>query len=442
MTSLLFRMLLLWAVVASNVWGESDRAPNVLLILVDDLGWPDISAHGSEEVLTPHIDSIGDRGVRFTSGYVTAPQCSPARAGLLTGRYQTRLGHDNNNYLHACFADEQLTIADALQDEGYITGAFGKWHLGFFDHEHPQEQGFDHFWGFLHGGHAYLGERWQDSDTPFFHGRQELAKPDAFLTDTIAGESMAFMTENQRRPWFAYVAFNAPHSPLQMPPGYEERVAGIEDVARARFVAMMMNLDDAIGRMLARLKETGQGENTLVVFLSDNGGQPHANASVNLPFRGNKGDVYEGGVRIPFMLQWPAVIPSGQVVDYPVTSLDILPTALAAAGRSEFSIDEPAGVDLLPYLRQRLNLAPRPLFWRWSGQTALRLGDLKWVQYPDRAPELYDLHLDPYETRDLAAIHPTKEKELEKIFRDWDAGNPELNETHRDNRQRPQRPLK
>lgn len=414
--------------------------PNVLVILVDDLGWADISAHGSADVVTPHIDSIGANGVRFTAGYVTAPQCSPTRAGLLTGRYQSRFGHDNNNYLHACFAGPQVTIADAFQSGGYATGAFGKWHLGHHPHERPLEHGFTSFWGFLHGGHAYLGKRWQDADTDMFRNNQKVEKPDGFLTDTIADRSVEFMSAHQEEPWFAYVAFNAPHSPLQMPPGCEDRVGQIKDRSRARFVAMMLNLDDAIGRMLGCLRDTGQWENTMVVLLSDNGGQPHANSSINLPFRGNKGDVFEGGIRIPFMIQWPAHIPDGQVVDEPVISLDIMPTALAAAGLQADTADGLDGIDLLPALTKRLALADRPLFWRWNGQKAVRVGDWKWVSYPNQPPALFNLHRDPYETHDLIAQEPAKGRELRATFAAWDAGNSPLNEAHRDTRVRPKRP--
>ncbi len=440
-STLCSRLLLVCLFSAGAVWGQADRKPNILLVLVDDLGWPDVSAHGSADVVTPHIDSIGMHGARFTAGYVTAPQCSPARAGLLTGCYQSRFGHDNNSYLHACFASPRTTIADRLKSAGYDTAAFGKWHLGEFAHEHPMAHGFDEFWGFLHGGRAYLGTRWQDVDNPLVRGHEEVPSA-GFLTDSITTEAIDFMVRKQSEPWFAYLAYNAPHSPLQMPPAYTDRVSHIEDESRARFVAMMMNLDDNIGRIIDTLQETGQWEDTLIVFLSDNGGQPHANASINLPFRGKKGDVYEGGVRIPFMVQWPREIPAGQVVDYPVFSLDVLPTALAAARSKPADDITGAGVNLLPALTQRLTLSPRPMYWRWSGQTAVRLGDWKWVQYPNQSAELYRLDLDPYETTDLTGTHPAKAREMAAMFAAWDAENPPLNEAHQDRRERPTPPTK
>ncbi len=261
--------LLLFRVAA----GATPDRPNILILLADDLGWADVGFNGSKEIPTPHLDSLAASGVRCTAGYVTAPPCSPTRAGLLTGRYQQRFGHDSNNYNLACFHTGQRILPEHLKPAGYVTGMVGKWHLGMAPLDHPLRHGFDEFFGFQGGGHAYLSERWQDKENPVMRGTQ--ARPldgSRFLTTTFGRESAAFIRRHPDRPGLLYTAFNAPHLPMTMPPGYEDKVKHIANPNRARCVAMTMNLDDTIGEIIAALRVTGQEERTLIVFLSDNGG--------------------------------------------------------------------------------------------------------------------------------------------------------------------------
>lgn len=430
-------MLHLLLASACGVVARAER-PNILVVIADDLGWADVGFNGSREIPTPHLDSLSANGVRCTAGYVTAPQCSPSRAALLTGRYQQRFGHDTNNYHLACIDSGQRLFPEHLQAAGYATGMIGKWHLGASPSRHPQRHGFDDFFGFQGGGHAYRGERPQDGDNPLLRGTTPVRLDGAeFLTTTFGREAAAFIRGHASEPWFLYVAFNAPHIPMTMPPGYEAKVAHVPHKLRRLCAAMTMNLDDAVGDVLAALRDTGQEERTLVVFLSDNGGTatPTAivkNGSLNVPYRGVKGDVYEGGIRVPFVVQWKGGLPAGRTFDSPVSALDILPTALAAAGVAPPDGERLEGVNLLPHLR---GAAPAPphdaLFWRWQSSKAVRQGDWKWVVANGRATdELFNLATDPSEQTDLAAREPERVAALAAMFAAWDEGNPALDPAH------------
>jgi arylsulfatase A-like enzyme len=330
------------------VWGGVALAerPNILLVIADDLGWADVGFNGSVEIPTPHLDSLAANGVRCSAGYVPAPQCSPFRAALLTGRYQQRFGHDTNSYHLACLDTGQRLFPAHLKAAGYATGMVGKWHLGDAPAHHPQRHGFDTFFGFQVGGHAYLVERPQDEANPLQRGTTPLRLDGReFLTTTLGREAAAFIRSPTETPRFLYASLNAPHVLMTTPPGYESKVAHIPNKLRRLCVAMMMNPEDAVGDTLAALRDTGQEDHTLVFFLSDNGGtgSPGAfvkNVSLSVPFRGVKGEVYEGGIRVPFVVQWKGVLPAGRTLEEPVSALDILPTALAAAG-----VPPPPGVD-------------------------------------------------------------------------------------------------
>ena len=413
------------------------KKPNILIILADDLGWADTGFNGSKEVATPHLDSLATNGIRFSAGYVTAPQCSPTRAGLLTGRYQQRFGHDNNNYNLACFHTGQRIFPEYLKAAGYATGMVGKWHLGSAPSDHPQQHGFDEFFGFQGGGHAYLTERPQDADNPVMHGTNALPLDGTtFLTTTFGRESASFIRRHTDQPWFLYVAFNSPHIPQAMPPGYEDKVKDIKQPIRARCVAMTMNMDDAVGEILDALRTTGQEDRTLIVFTSDNGGTALPdnmikNGSLNVPYRGVKGDVYEGGIREPFVIQWKSHLPAGKTIDAPVSSLDLLPTALAAADSKPLPDISLEGVNLLPYLTGKTEDAPHDvLYWRWQDKCAVRQGDWKWVRVKNDPEELYNLATDPYEKTNCAASHPEELKQLAGLFTAWNTKNPELNPAH------------
>ena len=421
-----------------------DARPNILVIMADDLGYADIGVHGGREVRTPNIDALAASGVRCTSGYVTAPYCSPSRAGFLTGRHQTRFGHEFNP--HA--GDESVlglplserTIADRLRSAGYATGLIGKWHQGFNAPRHPLSRGFDEFFGFLVGGHNYqlhakaapkFGSA--HSHDMIYRGR-ELQRLEGHATDLFTDEAVRFMRRDPGRPWFLYLAFNAVHTPLEIAERWRERLpASVTDPARRGYLALLLGLDESIGRVTAHLRSTGQEKETLVFFLSDNGGSGRKgffayNTGVNVPLRGDKGQMLEGGIRVPFLVSWPGRLPAGATFDHPVSALDILPTSLAAAG--QVRPDGLDGADLLPCLSGARREPPHPaLFWRFGPQRALRRGNWKLVDWRDFEAktnsgwQLFDLEKDIGETTDLASRHPELVAEMSGEWTRWNAGN-------------------
>ncbi|MBM4032318.1 MAG: sulfatase [Planctomycetes bacterium] len=399
------------------------RKPNVLVIVADDLGYADIGVHGCKDIPTPHIDSLAAGGVRFTNGYVTCPVCSPTRAGLTTGRYQQRFGHEFNTG-PAPEGDVGLpltetTFADRMKAAGYATGMVGKWHLGAAAKFHPLRRGFGEFFGFLGGAHSY---------TNLAGGRRggilrgtEPANEQDYLTDAFAREAVAFIGRHEKEPFFLYLTFNAVHNPLQAPAKYLDRFPTLKGNRRT-YAAMLSAMDDGIGAVLKKLRDAGIEQNTLIFFISDNGGPPRANASSNGALRASKGTVYEGGIRVPFIIQWKAQLPGGRTFDQPVISLDILPTALAAGGAPvppEAKLD---GVDLLPFVKGEKATAPHGvLFWRFGAQAAARKGNWKFVQPRSGASELYDLAADVGESKNLAAEKPDVLKDLSDAWAKWHA---------------------
>ena len=415
--------------------------PNILILLADDLGYADLGIQGSKEIPTPHIDSLAHNGVRFTSGYVSSAMCSPSRAGLLTGRSQSRFGHDINwepewpvdpDDVRGLPLTEK-TIADHLKPAGYRTGVVGKWHLGEAPPFHPNQRGFDEFFGFIGGGHNYFTAHYRESP-PLNHYNTRLERNGApqpaapgYLTTVLGEESAAFIHRHRGRPWLLYAAFNAPHTPLQATPELLERVRHIKDEKRRTYAAMVVGLDDAIGRILRQLRDDGLEERTLVFFLSDNGGPPEDNASDNTPLRGRKGQMWEGGIRVPFLAQWKGVLPAGKTDDRAVSSMDILPTALAAAGTAGVASPPLDGVDLLPYLTGKEAGDPHDLlFWRIAerGIWAVRGGDHKLVKQGERT-HLYHLPKDIREARNLDGKMPGVQARLQKAFDEWHATLPQ-----------------
>lgn len=403
--------------------------PNILLIVADDLGWGELGFQGNKSIPTPQLDSLASGGVRFTSGYVSGPYCSPTRAGLLTGRYQQRFGHEFNPAQQAT-ADNpatkpglpltERTIANRLKEAGYATGLFGKWHLGNAPEQQPQQRGFDEFYGFLGGAHTYL--KVGQGQNAILAGTEPVADVD-YTTAAFARETNKFIEKNQDKPWFAYLAFNAVHGPLEAPEKYLEKYASIEDPKRRAYAAMTHALDDAVGVVLAKLKETKQDENTLIVFFTDNGGPTGVNTSSNAPLRGFKATVWDGGVRVPFVVNWKGKLPTGQVYDQPVIQLDVQPTVLAAAGIAAKAEDKFDGVDLLPYLTKKKEGSPHEgLFWRFGPQRAVRSGDWKLVEAGEGV-QLFNLKDDIGEQTDVAAKNPAKVKELEERYVAWNKDN-------------------
>ena len=421
---------------SAQTTGKAKR-PNILILLADDLGYADIGANGCKDVATPNIDSLAKNGVRFTSGYVSAPYCSPTRAALLTGRYQQRFGHEfNPGPIESAGPDfglplTETTMADRLKASGYATAVVGKWHLGSEAKFHPQRRGFDEFFGFLGGAHSYLQN--PANRNPIVRGTDPV-KEVTYTTDMFGDEAAAFVERNKTRPWFLYLAFNAVHTPMEATDKYLARVEQIKDPLRRTLAAMHTALDDNIGKVLATLKKEGLEHDTLIVFLSDNGGPTPVNASRNDPLRGFKTQTWEGGVRVPFIVQWKGTLPAGKVYEEPAMQIDILPTALAATGiepRPEWELD---GVNLLPYLTGKNSGRPHDtLYWRLGDQMAVRQGDWKLVK-ASNAPlversspgsaagaQLYNLATDISEQNELAAKEPERVQQLATAWEKWNA---------------------
>jgi arylsulfatase A-like enzyme len=423
-------------VMAAPAVSQPETRPNIIVIVADDLGYADVGFQGCKDIPTPHLDALAKRAVVCTSGYVSHPFCSPTRAGLLTGRYQQRFGHENNpDWLPEApsvgLPLDQTTIAQVLRKAGYATGAIGKWHLGAHPAFHPNRRGFDWYFGLLGGGHHYFDHNEFRSNP--VRARQEYLIPlvrnetpveeTEYLTDALGREAVAFVDAHLREPFFLYLAFNAPHTPLQAPDKYLERVKDVADVKRRTYGAMICGMDDAIGTVLERLKERELDRDTLVFFFSDNGGPVNVTNCRNTPLRGVKGQVYEGGIRVPFLISWPARLHPGRF-EAPVSTLDVFPTAAAVAAMM-FKVPGLDGVNVLPSLLAEAPdaLRDRTLFWRTGGGQAfaVRQEAFKLVQIGTRPAELYNLSTDIAETKDLAGDRPEIVAQLRKDLQAWNA---------------------
>ncbi len=415
--------LLLPSILVLRAAQPSSARPNFIIFYSDDLGWGETGAQGNREIPTPHTDSIAKNGIRFTSGYVAATYCSPSRAGLLTGRYPTRFGHEFNSTANAIgLRSDQTTLATRLKAHGYATAAIGKWHLGNQPENRPTKRGFDEFFGTL-------------NNTPFFHPTnfidsrinddvRPVTDPNFYTTDAFAERAVDWIERNKTKPWFLYLPFNAQHAPLQAPKKYLDRFPNITDEKRKLFAAMMAAMDDAIGRVMGKVRALGQEENTIVFYIGDNGGPTASTTSQNGPLRGFKMTTYEGGPRVPFFAQWKGKWPAGKTYDFPVLNLDVLPTIIAAAGAKPEPSWQLDGVDLTPYVTGANNARPhQTLYWRFSPQWAIRHGDMKLVVSSGGSgkPELYDIATDIGETKDLAVAQPAKVKELQVLWDKWNA---------------------
>ncbi len=412
-----------------------EEKPNIVFILVDDAGYADFGFQGSTELRTPHIDKLAQRGVRCTQAYVSASTCGPSRAGILTGRYQQRFGFEENNvpgFMSAVSAAqgaemglplEEKTMADYLKGLGYATGFFGKWHLGGADRFHPTQRGFDHFYGFRGGARDYFPY----ADTPkqplnqLERGFAEFSEHDGYLTDVLADDASAFIERNQDGPFFAMISYNAVHTPMQALPADLEQFPLLTGT-RQELAAMTLALDRACGVVFEQLENLGLTENTIIVFTNDNGGPSDRNASVNLPLSGTKSNHLEGGIRVPFLISWPGEIPDDRTYDYPISTLDLLPTFLVAGGGETDTLVHLDGKDLLPYVSGKLSGRPhQKLYWKKDCRAVVRDGDLKLIRFADRPAELYDLSKDIAEHTDLAADRPEKVRAMFKDLFEWES---------------------
>lgn len=419
---------------------DNTTKPNIVIILTDDQGYGDVGFNGCKDISTPNIDRIAANGVKFTNGYVSYAVCGPSRAGLITGRYQDRFGFCRNPLFAPKDSNMGLplseqTLAEALKGGGYQTMAIGKWHLGAHESLRPLNRGFDEFFGFLTGGHNYfpkdlvfndlseLKGQWDPYRTKLLRNNNRVEEQE-YLTDALSREAVAFVERNQENPFFLYLAYNAPHSPLQATEKYLQRFDHIKDKKRKTYAAMVSAVDDGVGALLNSLEALNIDKNTLVFFLSDNGGPELDNSSDNRELREGKGSLFEGGIRVPFAMQWPVKIPRGSVYNEPVISLDIFATAtelVQVTPKSEID-----GVNLIPFLTSKNSGVPhKQLFWRkYDDQSiAMRSGNMKLVQHKTPNKELYNLADDVSETvmlKDSILFN-----QLSTAFDNWDAKNSE-----------------
>ena len=430
---ILFILFALAAQAAAYTPKPADQ-PNILIIVSDDQGYADIGFQGCKDIPTPHLDRLAGEGLRFSNGYVTHAFCSPSRAALLTGRYQQRFGHEQNPWYDVNDHREGLPTTEKLlpqflREAGYVTGWIGKWHLGAAPEFRPENRGFVETFGFLGGGHHYLN--WKPTlvgpgpeyNEPILRNGQPVDMTN-HLTQAFGDEGAAFVRRHKSDPWFLYLAFNAPHNPLEPTPERLAQFKSIADPKRRKYAAQVSLMDDAIGNVLAALRESGQAGRTLVFFFSDNGGPLGAtgNGSSNLPLRAGKGTVYEGGIHVPFVVSWPGKLPAGRVYDLPVSSLDVFPTALALAGVPMPTNTIHDGVNLLPFLTGTNTNTPHAhLFWRMGGgkQFAIRKNDSKLVRIQNQPDELYNLGTDPGESKNLADGQTNELKTLNAAVNDW-----------------------
>lgn len=466
MTHPLILLFLLLAIVGQPVEASPNGArrfgkPNIIVILADDLGYGELGCQGNPQIPTPHIDSLAQQGVRFTAAYVTGPNCSPSRAGLLVGKFPTRFGHEfnpigaqNENPKYGLPKGE-TTLADRLQKAGYVTGIIGKWHLGGAAIYHPYRRGFDEFFGFTHEGHFFVPAPWHgvttmlrrttlpgggtgrrtfgkviygthmgydepdyDANNPIVRGSQPVTETN-YLTDAWSREAVDFIHRHRDKPFFLFVAHNAVHSPLQAADAYMRKFEQINDLQRRIFAAMLANLDNSVGKVCRAVEAAGLQQDTLIFFLSDNGGPTRELTSSNLPLRGEKGQMFEGGIRVPFLMAWPGKLPSGTVYHSPVSSVDISATALAAAKSPNQDVGD--GVDLLPFVVGNSDQRPhQTLYWRQGRNAALRHGDWKIVRQRSAQWQLFNLSQDQSETRDESSNDPDKLSELISIWQQLD----------------------
>ena len=407
--------------------------PNLIILFSDDAGYADFGFQGSRKFRTPRLDELAQSGVRFTSGYVTASVCSPSRAGMLTGRYQQRFGHELNlpGRADPAVPDSarglpltERTIADLLKEAGYTTGLIGKWHLGLEDHFHPTRRGFDEFFGMRRGS------------GPYFTGRNNTIESGMtpvpadsldYLTDEFGDQAVDFIERHQDEPFFLFLSFNAPHTPMHAREDYlAEDGPRFQTPVRSKNAAMTRSLDENIGKVLDKLEQLGLRENTLIVYANDNGGAMPYNGSLNAPLRGAKGTALEGGNRVPFLISWPGTIPAGAVFDEPVSTLDILPSFMAAAGADLPTDRTYDGVDLLPFLTGTVEGAPHDtLFWKMQWGAAVRAGDWKLVRTPRQEYWLFNLSEDISESNNLAVEEPEITSALRRSLEAWESEHPE-----------------
>jgi len=456
------------------------QQPNVILIIADDLGYSDLESYGNKLIHTPNIDGLGSGGVRFTQAYVTSPICSPSRMGIMTGRYQNRFGGEympyenfdpaflknlrkhyfrlrkaspglksvhprlglNRSKYHTGLAAGEITLAELLKGHGYATGLTGKWNLGEGDGNHPYQRGFDYCYYFDAALSRYVDDpvdtsRFINQHLPWafselaawtaraaatsIHEGRDVVKDTGYLTFSLANKALAFIEKNKDHPFFLTLTFNAPHDPFQVPKEYFDRIRSVQDSVKRVYYGMIEALDDAVGAVLQKVKSLGLDEETIIFFISDNGGATYTRATDNAPLRGGKCTHFEGGLMVPFFIKYPALITRSQVYQKPVSSLDIFSTIAAMTGTTLPSDRPYDGVNLFPYLTGNPASPHNLFYWRSGYSKALCKGDWKlYVNEKDKKTFLFNLASDIEEKHDLSSVNPAKVKELLHDLEQWE----------------------
>ncbi|MDO8683197.1 MAG: sulfatase-like hydrolase/transferase [Armatimonadota bacterium] len=391
--------------------------PNIVLLIADDMGYGDLGCYGAKDISTPNIDRLASEGVRFTQFYTTAPVCAPMRVSMLTGKYPQRTSlatNPDSKNPKAGLSPNETLLPEVLKTAGYATGLIGKWHLGYAPEFRPRKQGFDEYFGFLSGSADYFDHTYRKTEKWMFDNDTEADEP-GYMTDLLTNKAVAFIEKHKNRPFFLYVAYSAPHDPQQAPDEWLKRSR------RGVYGAMVENLDHNIGRVLQQLKDSGVEENTLVIFMSDNGADVAAfrNAGSNAPFRGSKRDVTEGGVRLPFIARWPGHIKAKSEVNEPIISMDIYNT-LACVANAKIPLR--AGIDgknVLGVIQGKAKSPHDYLFFNYGNGLAVRHGKWKLIEIDGKLAGLYDLETDASERNDLSAQQPKIVKDLSDKLIQW-----------------------
>ena len=405
------------SVAQTTTTTPNSSRPNVIIILADDAGYIDFGFMGSEDLRTPRIDELAQSGVAFTDAHVSATVCAPSRAGLMTGQYQQRFGFEANGTAGIGLSDDVITIADIFQQNEYNTYALGKWHLGEEASDHPNKRGFDEFYGFLAGSRSYFPLEDPSDEQALQHNGERVAL-EGYMTDALGDQSVKFVEQSGDTPFFMYLAYNAVHTPMD---AKAEDLEKFKDHPRQKLAAMTWSLDENVGKLLDKLDELGIRDNTLIYFLSDNGGA-HNNDSKMGPLKGWKGNKFEGGHRVPFVVSWPQRLAGNRKFEGLTSSLDLFTTSLAAA-----DIEKPTGVsldgvDLLPYLTGEKDDEPHEkLFWRKLDKSAARVGDYKVISLEGYGSVMYNLKDNLGETNDLSTTEKDRFNEVMREYQQWEA---------------------
>ena len=418
LTFVLLGILLIGAV--SFKQKSESKLPNIIVILIDDAGYADFGFMGSKDLQTPNLDILAKSSVVFSDAHVSASVCSPSRAGLLTGKYQQRFGYEcNEGEGYTGMDTAQVMLPKLLKSQGYTTAAFGKWHVGFNSNQHPLAKGFDYYYGFLSGGRSYFYQPNKDDRTgsknALIENHQQVPF-DGYLTDVLGNKAVNYIQQNKEQPFFMYWAPNAVHTPMEASEADMQKFA---NHPRQKLAAMTFALDRAVGNIINELKRQGIFENTLIFFLSDNGGANN-NQSTNYPLKGFKGNKFEAGHRIPFLISWPKQL-QHQKYSGLSSSLDIFPTVLEAAGLNKLNTKGLDGVSLLPFLKGKKTTAPHELLvWRKDAEAAVRYRQFKLIQVKGLEDRLYNLDTDLGETKDLRSAEPAVYLNLKTQLLNWE----------------------